>query len=377
MKITVVSYEDPTKSSTWSGTTANMYKALKNNKTIDTVDTIKLSGKYTSLIKKITSYYYKIFLNQKIANFETTSIGMKYWGNKLNRAIKKQKIKSDFYFLPAGAAAIAGSKTSKKLVYLPDATFALMNKDYYYSNTSSKAANIGNSIDLLAMKKAYKIIVPSDWCYKSIITDYGQSQHKTKLIEFGANLPHYSQNLEKKLNSNTIKLLLVGVDYKRKGVNTAIKTIDYLNTIDTEHSYRLTIIGLEKPKNLNNKNVIFKGKLVKENPKELSELENEYKKSDLFILPTRAEAAGIVFAEAQMFSLPIITYSTGGIKNYVKNTITGYTLKESANYKDFAKKVLEIVQNPVLYSKMSYNARKNYMTRLNWNVWANKVLLDL
>ena len=48
--------------------------------------------------------------------------------------------------------------------------------------------------------------------------------------------------------------------------------------------------------------------------------------SDILLLPTQAECAGIVFVEASAYSMPIFTHDTGGISNYVINGINGYRL---------------------------------------------------
>ena len=209
----------------------------------------------------------------------------------------------------------------------------------------------------------------------SILDDYKINSDKVKLIHFGANMPLQLES-PKRITGNKIKLLLVGVDYKRKGVDTAIKTVELLNQ-NEKFNFQLTIVGLNNPSTQNIPNVIFRGRLSKNKKDELKELQVEYKKSDIFILPTHAEAAGISFAEAQMYGLPVITYDTGGVSDYVLNDKTGYTLKSDAGPLDFSKCIMKLVENDDKYYNMSTNAIKYFNSSLNWDKWADKILLML
>lgn len=45
---------------------------------------------------------------------------------------------------------------------------------------------------------------------------------------------------------------------------------------------------------------------------------------NFLLLPTIAECAGIVFAEASGYGIPSITYDTGGVGTYVIDGINGF-----------------------------------------------------
>lgn len=62
--------------------------------------------------------------------------------------------------------------------------------------------------------------------------------------------------------------MLVGVDWNREGVDIAISTLKKLN-VKEKDMFNLTIIGLEKPESFSEENVIFKGKLDKNNSTQL------------------------------------------------------------------------------------------------------------
>lgn len=185
----VVSQEEPTDRRVWSGTTSNIYDALKNQGI--EVSGMKLSSLYSKVYKKVVMIILNKILKRNVANFETTEIGAKFWSKQLDRKISQKK--ADYYIIPAGASIIAYSKNNKKLVDIPDATYALMN-NYYYSGVKNSAEEIGNKIDRLALNRSNRIIVPSTWAYNSVIEDYNQKESKVLNIPFGANMPYKEVN---------------------------------------------------------------------------------------------------------------------------------------------------------------------------------------
>lgn len=347
-----------------------MYEALKRNGF--EVDTLTLKNWFTRFYIRATMFYLNRIKKQGVANFETTVLGAKYWGKRADKLIHDQDKKSNYYFCPAGASIIAFAHSQAKFVDLPDATYALMN-NYYYAGVDKKGADNGDEIDQKALTRADKIILPSQWAYESVQNDYDQPEGKLSLIPFGANMPDVKIT-PKTLTSKEINILLVGVEWKRKGVDIALDVVAKLN----EHSlagyhYTLTIVGLDKPSDFTQSDVIFKGRLDKNDPAELSSLQAEYEQADLFFLPTQAEAAGIVFAEAAMYALPVFTYNTGGVSQYVLNGKTGYTLPTSATSTDFVQQIEALVTDDTNYHNMSKKARVYYDTTLNWDAWADSV----
>ncbi|WP_456086164.1 glycosyltransferase family 4 protein [Ligilactobacillus animalis] len=370
MKLTVMSLTDPKDKRTWSGTTSNMYEALKRNGL--EVDTLTLKNWFTRFYIRATMFYLNRIKKQGVANFETTVLGAKYWGKRADKLIHDQDKKSNYYFCPAGASIIAFAHSQAKFVDLPDATYALMN-NYYYAGVDKKGADNGDEIDQKALTRADKIILPSQWAYKSVQNDYDQPEGKLSLIPFGANMPDVKIT-PKTLTSKEINILLVGVEWKRKGVDIALDIVAKLNENSLAgYHYTLTIVGLDKPSDFTQSDVIFKGRLDKNDPAELSSLQAEYEQADLFLLPTQAEAAGIVFAEAAMYALPVFTYDTGGVSQYVLNGKTGYALPTSANSTDFVQQIEALVTDDTNYHNMSKKARAYYDTTLNWDAWADSV----
>lgn len=342
----------------WSGTTKFIYDNLKARYNVKNI--VIHNNRFEKLLLALA---WRLNLNYFKLN--------KYL---LNRAVKRQRKEMescDILFL-AAQSEIMGCKNfdfkNKKFIYLSDATYHLL-KNYYNLSNSKDVEKINEFNETKAIRNASHIIYASDWVKNDALVHYKANPKKISVIPFGANLPD-KYKIKKNQDKKDIKLLLVGVEWKRKGVDTAIKTVQILNQLNNKVHYTLTIVGVNSNRKF--KYVDIVGKLNKSNPAELKKLISIYQDSDIFILPTQAECAGIVFCEASMFGLPSITYNTGGVSTYVKDNKNGFLLSPEAKAKDFAKKINMLVNTNKL-ERLQITSRQEYEKRLNWNTWIEKI----
>ena len=133
---------------------------------------------------------------------------------------------------------------------------------------------------------------------------------KVRLLPFGPNTPsEYSAQqiasfaqARRERGACNCELLFVGVDWERKGGNTAFETARLLNEAGT--ATRLRVVGA-KPAQALPQFVEYLGFIDKNSPDGLRRLTDLYCEADFFILPTLAETAGIVFCEANSFGVPL------------------------------------------------------------------------
>lgn len=369
MRIGFISNRDPNDIKSWSGTFYFLFNtlALRHEMSwVNAKDSIILQ-----LYLKILYFFYKKVLKRNIAP-EHTLFYSKVKALSLSR--KLRKINFDYLFAPVGCQIFAFLKTNIPIIYLSDANFAAI-KDYYPEYTGLPIWNAvhGNILENLALKKSWKIIFCSEWARQSALNSYHTSIRKTSVISLGANLPNTLLNSiskkRTKINS-AINLLFLGVDYNRKGGSIAVKTVKEI--INRGHICRLFIVGCSPvATECKNQDIEIIGFLNKHKPEEAEKLKKIIHNSDFLILPTRAECAGIVFCEASAFGLPIVTYDTGGISNYVENNINGYRLPMDADEIQFADKILELYQ-PDIYENLKRTSQLKYENELNWTVWLER-----
>ena len=119
-------------------------------------------------------------------------------------------------------------------------------------------------------------------------------------------------------------------------------------------------------------NIEVFGLLNRDIKEQREKLEYLRKISDIFVLPTHAECAGIVFCEACAYSMPSITYDTGGIPDYVINDYNGYRLPLESKGRDFADAIIKIQKDGKM-QMLQDNAGKMYNDDLNWKHFAQSL----
>jgi glycosyltransferase involved in cell wall biosynthesis len=113
--------------------------------------------------------------------------------------------------------------------------------------------------------------------------------------------------------------------------------------------------------------------LDKNDPAQMTQLSNIYLESHLFLLPTRAEAAGIVFAEASAHGLPSISTHTGGVPTMVLDGVNGLTLPYEATGADYADAIEGVWRDQKAYRELVRSSRKRYDEALNWQAWGRSM----
>ena len=287
---------------------------------------------------------------------------------RLKKALKQNNYDCIVVTHPAGVASFATLDTTVPIILYTDAVISKM-YSYYWFGISHSVRKEMDSLFEKGMQKSTRIIVTSDWAARGAKEDY-QITDKVRMIPFGANL---EDQIGDAVEHEGINLLFVGVEWERKGGQISVDCIRELNRIDQTHHYTLHIVGCDAPYKIEDPNIKMYGFLNRNNETERNLLNQLRAEADLFLLPTKAECSGIVFCEACAYSLPSLTYDTGGISNYVVNGENGYRLPLSAGGADFAKKIRDIINNGDELTRLKKNARRKYEDDLNWETAGRRI----
>jgi len=341
---------------------------------------------FVSELNSLSDKYWKFRLKDLFYN----KILKKKWGKYISfyepenlKFIAKQvkervdKIEDGIIFSP-GTIPIAYLNTDKPIAFWTDATFAVM-ENYYqdFNGLCKRTINNCHSYEKNAIKRSSLAIYSSEWAANSSIKDYGADFKKVKIIPFGSNIQSKRtindivENNAKKAR-DICKLLLIGQDWKRKGVDKAICIAEQLNkSIKTE----LTIVGCFPPNGETLPDFIkVTGFISKDNINGVHLIESLYKENHFFVLPTIAEAMGVVFCEANSFGLPVITTNTGGISTVIRNDVNGKMFDVDFDIIECAKYIEDIFSNFQRYNDYSLNSFNEYSDRLNWQVSMDKCI---
>jgi glycosyltransferase involved in cell wall biosynthesis len=318
---------------------------------------------------RIKSYYYQ-------------NIAKRAFDPDRNRAYRKRAAQAaarriavaghfDFLIAPSSFPITGLNVNLSKFVWL-DATFSAL-VDYYpgfeKERLSQETLREGLAMESQALRECAGVFFSSDWAAESAIRDYQLEERRVHVIPFGANLtPPYRDAAAarvaiQKRTSPPFEFLFLGVDWQRKGGALAVEVVQKLNASGIPS--RLTS---SKPGEIRTV-----GFLDKTNPGHLARLNELLSESHFLILPTRAEAYGLVFAEAAAFGLPSLALQTGGVPTLVRNGHTGILFNPEAGAGQWADQISRLVSDPDRYLQMAMSAHEHYCSRLNWQAAAQRL----
>ncbi|OXA81444.1 rhamnosyl/mannosyltransferase [Flavobacterium aquidurense] len=212
------------------------------------------------------------------------------------------------------------------------------------------------------LDRADHIVVTSPQLFEAsdVLKNY---KEKIKIIPLSFDPKYKILNSKKYPENREFELLFVGKLRKYKGVEYLIKAIEHL-------PIKLSIVGNgEEFYNLNKQidDLKIRNKVRFITFASDEELDEIYKKSDLFILPSinEAEAFGVVQLEAMANALPVInTYLDSGVPFVSLNDFSGITVEPKSS-EALKAAIATIIKNKELYEFFSSNAleRSGLFTR--------------
>lgn len=370
MKIAYTSIKDPLDINDWSGSTFHIHKALS-----DSGLQVRLFQKLTrrnNLITGSKKVLYRYLFSKNYFG-ELDPLRIESYARQVEKSLQTEKF--DVIVSPS-AYQIAYMKTDIPIVTWRDAPFS-GNLNFYpsYSNFCKESIRDGHRLEQSALKKSRISIFSSEWAANSALKNYDVDPAKVKVVPYGANIEcdrdveEIKKNNSKK-NFDTCKLLFMGVDWVRKGGETAVKVAERLNQrgLKTE----LHVVGCRPPGQLSPfvKQYGFVSKKTEKGRKMLDEL---FKESHFLILPTSAECCAVVFAEACSFGLPNLATDVGGNSTAVRNDKSGKTFSLNADPDEYCDFVLKYMSDKKEYERLSLSSFQEYAERLNWATAGKRV----
>lgn len=366
MKLLYVCSWNKVKEKTWSGTTYSLYEALNKKKE---VQDLNVNINKIDKILLVLSSIFKITLkNGKLSvPYRFSPLREKLYKSKLNRLLKNSK--KDDIVLQVGEYGICENHT---YIYQDLSIDSLM---YYKENKSDlfKYSNFEDySIEYLKRrrdeqiefyKNADGIFTMSKWLANNLVQVSNIDYKKVHWVGAGVNI-----NIDdiKEIKKENNKILFVGRDFFRKGGDLTYEAFKILKR-EYMPNAELYIAGPQKwPMDDMITGVKFLGDVNS------SELSKYFNMCDIFCMPSRFEAYGLVFIEALVFGLPCIARNEFEMPNFIKDGYNGFLI-ENDDASFLAKRMYELLNNKEIKENVLSN-REEYISKYSWNGVADRML---
>lgn len=371
LKIAYISVSDPKDKHAWSGTAHYIYEACRKH-----LGVIEVLGPaepfFATWICKII-HGFSLLLFKKRFDYRHSTFYSKSLGRLFDKKLNKKSY--ELIIAPAGVACTAYLKSKIPVIIVADrAIEGALNYHTILSNLWAWSQKQSVQTDKTAMQNSLFTAFSSKWAADTALINYKVNPDKIKILPFGANMdniPSKEEIFKRKEKTTVCKLLLIGTEWKNKGADIALNTLNELLKMGVEA--HLTICGCTPPTEINHKHLTIIPFLNKNTTDGRNKLEALFLSHTFFILPTRFDCTPIVFCEASAYALPVISANTGGVAGHVKEGINGYLIKASDTGKAYAEKIKTLHENKTEYKRLCESSRNFYEKELNWDSWAKTI----
>jgi glycosyltransferase involved in cell wall biosynthesis len=366
VKLAFVSLNDSTDVLQWSGLNYHIARSLERaGATLVRVG--PLTHPWTTGMK-LRRRWYGLWRHAYHANMEPSALDA--FGAQARAAIP-----GDVDAVVAVTSMIAASLDGLRapVVSWDDASPAAL-VDYYpeFERLSARTTRDVMAMGRRAAQNVRLAMYASEWAASSARSAFGLPLDRVAVVPFGANLETLPSGEEVQraiaARSRTrCRLLWVGVDWERKRGDLVIEIAQRIEAhgIPVE----LTVVGCRPPGDRELPEwVHVEGFVSKRTAVGAARLAELYARSHFLVMPSNAEAFGLVYAEAAAFGVPSVATRTGGVPTVVVDGETGILDDPGAGAESYAGRILALMKDRPRYEAMARAAVSRSATILNWDV---------
>lgn len=225
-------------------------------------------------------------------------------------------------------------------------------------------ANFKYHVNVDVLRGAAHVLPWSNWTRNSLIHDYGVDPRRVEVVAPGVDLSQWTPY--KRSGSSPLRILFVGGDLYRKG---GITLLDAFRLLPKGAAELHLVTRTEIPPEAGVRTYYN----MRPNDPDLITL---YRASDVFVLPSKAEAFGIAAIEACAAGLAVITTTVGGLSDVVEDGRSGFVIPvgDSAALSD---RLRSLINSPVLRAQMGQAARERAERLFNAQANAARIISHL
>ncbi|MCU0427460.1 MAG: glycosyltransferase family 4 protein [Candidatus Kapabacteria bacterium] len=187
------------------------------------------------------------------------------------------------------------------------------------------------------------IFTMSDWLKNYLVTNNLAPADKIHTVHAGTNVPPMAdKTLFNKASSEKKTILFVGRDFERKGGDVVVQAFIRLQR-QFPQSVRLVIAGPQRWENCATGLAAVPEGIEFLGDADYSTLRGYFSTADVFCMPSRFEAFGIVFVEALSNGVPCIGRNCYAMPEIITHGQNGYLLDENAEGSEAASQLASLL----------------------------------
>lgn len=209
-------------------------------------------------------------------------------------------------------------------------------------------------------RNADAVFTMSDNVSRSLMRDYGLPAERIARVGVGCNAyrdsapPDVSGRSEADYARK--RILFVGVLWNLKG---GPELLEAFRIVRRKHpDATLTIVGCSPE--IDEPGVEVLGRIP------LAEVGARYARSSVFCMPSKGDAFGIVYLEAQMNALPVVALDIGALPDFVENGVNGFRVPPG-DVEALAARLDQLLDSPRLCLEMGRRGREIVESRYTWD----------
>jgi glycosyltransferase involved in cell wall biosynthesis len=205
----------------------------------------------------------------------------------------------------------------------------------------------------------------SMWCANSLVNDYRIQKEKISVCYSGIDLDKWSPP-DRKEDNNEFRILFVGNDLPIKGI------LDFLKYYEGKelNNVHFNIISKDNSDLFEKSYISVIHDITHNNLDRLIEF---YRRSDMFLFPTKSDMLAHVLIEASATGLPIIATEIAGIPEVVENGMNGFLI-ERGNWSQFYEKIHYLKDNRAERLRMGCKSRKIALDKFSYKNFQDKII---
>ena len=217
-----------------------------------------------------------------------------------------------------------------------------------------------------------RVFAMGEYLRRSFIDDFGVPPDRVRAIGAGINLDAIPEPVEDK-RYDSLEVLFIGVDFPRKGgweLLSAFKAV--------REKLPRAVLHIVGPKSLSippalDGGVIVHGYLSKNDPLGRARLDDLFRRSCLFVMPSLYEPFGVAPLEAMAHQLPCLVTDGWALRELVAPGETG-DLVECGSVDDLQRKLVALLSDPDRLRRMGAAGRLSVLEHYTWDRVVDRLL---